>query len=395
MILLNIFEILLAFVTCSYALHSIKLYKKQHDFTDSIRPWNSFNPLCPLKKQYSKTTTVFNIQKQKEIINLQNYENAQYYGQISIGTPPQNFVVLFDTASPYMWVPSKECSFFSLACWNHHKYDRAKSKSNRKLNESFTISYSSGELSGFISQDVIRIGNLELKTQTFGEAIKEPGYTFFSAKFDGILGLAFPRKTITGIPPLMSLIYEEKLEKNIFSVFLDRNETSRSGGEILFGGWNDSKFDKTSLKYIPLEDNTQWIFNLDFVSTKNGEELCHRCQAIPSTGAPYIIGNEELVTSLYEQIGAKKSGDKAEVDCNRINELPPIIFSINGEIYSLEGKDYVIKTKNLFWKKCEVGIVGKTMLAYEPLILGDIFLQKFYSIFDFDNKQIAFANLKN
>merc|ERR1711918_30144 len=149
---------------------------------------------------------------------ITDYSDAQYYGHLTIGTPPQEFKVIFDTGSSNLWVPSKKTSIIH---WNplHAKYDSSKSSTYVKNGSSFSIQYGSGSLTGFVSEDNVMIGNVTVDKQLFCEATNEPGLAFKIGKMDGIMGMAWQRIAVNGIkPPWYDVLAEG--DENLFAFYL-------------------------------------------------------------------------------------------------------------------------------------------------------------------------------
>ena len=173
-------------------------------------------------------------------IIINDYQNSQYYGSISIGTPPQPFNVIFDTGSSDLWVAGKDCSLRS--CGLHSRYTSSSSSTYIKNGTSFHITYGSGPVSGFQSIDTVNVGGLSILSQEFAEVTDATGLglAYLIGKFDGILGLAFPILSVNKVPTVFENIVQQKLiTKAQFSFFLGNYDGER--GELVIGGSDPGK----------------------------------------------------------------------------------------------------------------------------------------------------------
>ncbi|PIA28385.1 hypothetical protein AQUCO_07000011v1 [Aquilegia coerulea] len=240
-----------------------------------------------------------------DIVALKNYLDAQYYGEIGIGTPPQKFTVVFDTGSSNLWVPSTKCHL-SVACYFHPKYKSSQSSTYKKNGKSAEIHYGTGAIAGYFSEDNVKVGDIVVKQQEFIEATKEPGVIFVAAKFDGILGLGFQEISVgKAVPVWYNMLKQGLIKEPVFSFWLNRDTQDEEGGEIVFGG-SDPEHYKGEHTYVPITHIGYWQFDMGdvLIDGKTTGFCAGSCAAIADSGTSLLAGPTSIITEINQAIGA-------------------------------------------------------------------------------------------
>lgn len=324
-------------------------------------------------------------------VDLKDYQNAMYWGEVQLGTPPKTFQTLFDTGSSNLWVPASNCSI--LSCPAHAtKYDPSKSSTFVPNGTSFEIRYGTGSMTGFVAHDKLTIGSLEAEID-FACATNEPGITFRTAKFDGILGLAWPSIAVDGItPPMQALAAAEELDENVFGFLLQKDPSEK--GELTIGGYN-ADYVKSPV-WASLKMENYWMVDMKSLSF-GGTSATTVTSAIVDSGTSLIVGPKADVKAVAKQMGAKVAAPgEYSVDCDQtLIDMEVQLAGADGTItLTVPGEDLKIKICQAGQCQCLLGIAG--MDIGQPLwILGDVLMRDFYTMFDIDNERVGFSQLSN
>jgi hypothetical protein len=317
-----------------------------------------------------------------EEIKINDFQNAQYYGQASVGTPAQNFNVIFDTGSSNLWVPNKKVGLSGLL---KHKYDSTKSSTYVANGTKFEIMYGSGPVSGHWSEDTVTMGGLEAKNQLFAEVeqTKGLGLAYGIGKFDGILGLGWDSISVDGVKtPFHNLVDSGVLAEPVFAFYLGNNQP----GSLVLGGVDKSHY-TGDFTYVNLSSEDYWSIAMDDLKV-GGTSMSSVKKAIVDSGTSLLAGPVDDVKALAQKVGATAIiNNEYSIACD--GSSPDIVFTIDGKDYTFTKEDYTIKSGST----CLFAVTGITVPAPRgPLwILGDPFMRKYYTKFDWGNKRLGFA----
>ncbi|XP_060543343.1 pepsin B-like [Pantherophis guttatus] len=319
---------------------------------------------------------------------MTNYLNSYYFGKISIGTPPQDFLVLLDTGSGVLWVPSTYCR--SPACGNHKNFDPKQSSTYHSYNQqTYVLRYGFGSLSIMLGYDTVRIQNIAVQNQQFGLSVEEDNYPFYYSNFDGILGLTNPTPN-DGRSLLHQMMSQNQISEPIFSFYFSRQPTVQYGGELILGG-TDPQLYTGEITWAPVTREYYWQIGIqEFTIGNKATGWCSEgCQGMIDTGTFLLTIPQQYLTEFLQAVNATNDGSYT-VDCNNIQNMPTITFFINGSQLPLPPSAYVFNNEG----HCSLAIESTYMPSStgQPLwILGDVFLKEYYSIFDMGNNRVGLA----
>ncbi|XP_025264502.1 lysosomal aspartic protease-like isoform X2 [Camponotus floridanus] len=342
-------------------------------------------------------------------VSLTNIDNVLYYGTISIGNPPQNYEVVFDTSSPYLRIFPK--MYTNPVPVSSLYRNRLVYRYTVYRNRLFEVRYLDYNVTGFLSNGKVNVANLNIERQTFLEVVNmsdEHILELYSnestRKFDGLLGLGcynLHTATVDEIKPVFyNMVQQNLVSSSIFSIYLNRDASADFGGKLIFGG-SDPAYYEGSFTYVPVIRTEYWQFTINNIQLNNFTWCKKSCQGIVDTSTWKIIGPKKDVSLINRLIETNSQGS---VDCNRISQLPIIGFNLSGfnwfsKTFVLTGKDYIIRDphdKNtcvtVFWKH-ETATDGFD--HYVEWVLGMPFIGRYYTEFDIGRHRVGFALAKN
>ncbi|KAI9743903.1 MAG: hypothetical protein M1818_002637 [Claussenomyces sp. TS43310] len=330
--------------------------------------------------------------------------DSEYLCEVDIGTPPQKFMLDFDTGSADLWVWSTELSASTKSKGSSHSIFNSSKSSTFKNSSgsSWKISYGDGSsASGTVGTDNVTIGGLTIKNQAI-ELAKQLSTQFAQGTGDGLLGLAFGQiNTVSPKPvqtPVENMITESDIPQTaeLFTAYLgsykDVNDPDKGESFYTFGYIDQSIVTASGqdIYYTPV-DNSQGFWMFDSTSAVvNGTTVAQTGNtAIADTGTTLALVADATCKAIYGAIPGAQYDDSQQgwlfPSSVTADQLPTVSFAVGGKQFTVQKEDIAFADagNNMVYG----GIQSRGSMDFD--ILGDTFLKSIYAIFDQGNTQFG------
>eukprot|EP01127_Copromyxa_protea_P007480 TRINITY_DN17391_c0_g1_i1.p1 TRINITY_DN17391_c0_g1~~TRINITY_DN17391_c0_g1_i1.p1 ORF type:complete len:421 (+),score=75.07 TRINITY_DN17391_c0_g1_i1:28-1290(+) len=367
-----------------------------------------------------------------------------YYAEVTIGSPPQKFSVLIDTGSSNLAVPLEGCKTCGGSDVHHfvpansRTYQNVGCQSKACLKCSpedyfgntskcvfgqptcsteghcgYAITYGGGGsgISGFVATDEVCFGEHCVASHNIILMTREiPAASLSSAPMDGILGLAYEMNACnpTCTTPIFDHISRDHHIPNVFGMCI----TPSNGGSLDLGAIDHTKY-TGELKYTPVTTQRWWNIHVldirvggvsidipDFFYWTTNDIIGGFVDSGTSVFlvCPVIYSSiQEIFQAQYHKLPGVANtlfsggcvpdnvmGDKLRLFPNITVTFP----DENGGTFDLlmGPQSYLMHSNGAY---C-LGIVGN---GGTGIVLGDIFMENYYTVFDKVSNRVGFGAL--
>lgn len=323
----------------------------------------------------------------KNVAQTQIVHKTAYWGEMTLGTPPQPFKVIFYTGTGNLIIPSSQCT--GGGCKPHRKYEKNTSSTavpvtNEKGEGSSEITFGTGQISGDFFKDKMCLGQDICIDVNFIAADRESTEPFDLIPFDGIMGLGFSDLSMgDGFNIVDDLQAKGALPGGQFSFYL----TDGGDSELTFGGYKAENL-ASDVVWSKVQRESWWQVAMDDITFNNQpQHLCQNgCQVAVDTGTSMLAGPSDLVDKLNQMVDVRD-------DCSNFENLPKIGFQMGNHVLNLKPDDYIDRDSS----SCSFSLMALDVPPPKGpvFIFGDPFLRRFVTIFDRKNSRVGFAVAKH
>ncbi|KAH0828119.1 aspartic peptidase domain-containing protein [Lanmaoa asiatica] len=371
---------------------------------DSIRLKYGFKPV-----NHKRSTTSTSL--------TDELNDSSYSAVVDIGTPPRFCLVLQLFLNPPLgssdlWVATNEC----LTCTSDVPlFNTAKSSTYKNGTSTLQITYGSGDVAGYVSQDTVTFSGFTVQNQQL-LSVAATSSGLLNDTLSGIMGLGFESISALQTTPLWQSLYNQNmLSSPVFAFYLERyvnqaqSISAAPGGTFTLGGTNTSLY-TGNIEFINMPSGTTpsyWLQQVKSVTVQGKSITVSSSNGLAAidTGTT-LIGAPSTVT---QEFWASVPGSVALGQQNQGLYAFPCSTSISVSL-SFGGTNWAISPADMNLGEVPVGTGSTSMCAgglfdigntvgngqgLPAWIVGDTFLKNVYSVFQANPPAVGFAQLAN
>ncbi|KAH9896007.1 aspartic proteinase from Irpex Lacteus [Cubamyces lactineus] len=328
-------------------------------------------------------------------VSIQN-QLATYLATVNIGAPPTSYELIVDSGSANTWVGSGK----------PYVQTSTTRRSRDNVDVLTFVFYAGAEFF-----DTVALG--PPGTTVLGQSIGVASETFDFQGFDGVLGLGpndltlgtlSPDSTSTPLTVVDNLFFQAAIASHMFSISFEPPVVGPTlNGELSFGGTDSTKF-VGAINFAPIttiSPASQYFGVNQAVRYGQSNPILSNAPAIFDTGTSLVLLATDVFQTYVSVVGAEfdEATTLYRITPAAYESLQSLFFTIGNTVYEFTANAQIWpRSLNTIMGGSEgfvyliVNDLGLHSGSGMDVVFGMMFLERFYAVFDIDNKRVGIAN---